>query len=750
MVEKRHSEGDDGFVVFQADFTNAFNCVGRDAVLRGAMDHAPASYNWLKWCYTGASPLYCQGGELCKSKAGVHQGDAMGPLGFVLGLKTVLDRCTSRTGLDWEVWYLDDGHVVGSLEAVTRFVHELRSGAQGIGLELNLGKCLLWGPGARKEGEARGKAWESIPRGHPAWLVPNPPYGPGCGGLTALGVPVDHPGSTVTRDQKWGVAVGRTVACLDKLRGHPEGQVRQALLRSSLNACRVTNLLRAVDGAAAGDWPRKLRASLRQGVTDLVGIGLTDAQHVQASLPISLGGLGVDDPVRMQPGARMAALVDFHLHAVRRVGVGTDVVAFPASDFGLTCRKLATGLGPAAEPVASWLGGVSEISSATKEQATQRWWARQISVRCSDELMATGSLRDRARRGCQRGPLAGGWLQACPSRDAGTEVPDGEWRLLLKWRLGVAILPERRAPPACPLCGMPVDQWGDHLVSCTQNGPTGRHHALRDGVFETCLRYGIGAIREVPSEPSRRPADVLLTRWARGRDVAVDFVVGHPLVLSEQPIEVGSAVGRVNGLEAKKVSENSATCAQAGWGFLPFGATTWGGIGPSAKHLLGEIVRVAAAGLQGRAADEVAGKVHQDLSTRLMRQIARQLGLAGRVLDEDFGAWEDGGSGAPGERVPNVGSLGGRLQESILLGDILRMHLSSAEGDSAASEGGALTLEAATEAASAPTSAGGRVSPRTGARPQDRARERDADTAVNLMNWSQPHSRLGSGRSPKH
>jgi hypothetical protein len=63
MVEKRESEGDDGFVVFQADFTNAFNCVGRDAVLRGAKDHAPASYNWLKWCYTGRAPCTARVGS---------------------------------------------------------------------------------------------------------------------------------------------------------------------------------------------------------------------------------------------------------------------------------------------------------------------------------------------------------------------------------------------------------------------------------------------------------------------------------------------------------------------------------------------------------------------------------------------------------------------------------------------------------------------------------------------------------------
>jgi hypothetical protein len=81
------------------------------------------------------------------------------------------------------------------------------------------------------------------------------------------------------------------------------------------------------------------------------------------------------------------------------------------------------------------------------------------------------------------------------------------------------------------------------------------------------------------------------------------------------------------------------------------------------------------------------------------------------VLDEDFGAWEDDEFGASGERVPVMGSLGGRPQEAMLLGDILRMRLSPAEGDSAASEGGALTVEGATEAASAPSSAGGGLAP---------------------------------------
>ena len=111
-VQSRHASGASDYVVLQVDMRNAFNSISRDAVLKGCQAKVPAAYNWLRFCYGGASPLICQGRTLCASYVGVHQGDACGPLGFALGLDFGLDLCQARD-LDWESWYLDDGHIVG-------------------------------------------------------------------------------------------------------------------------------------------------------------------------------------------------------------------------------------------------------------------------------------------------------------------------------------------------------------------------------------------------------------------------------------------------------------------------------------------------------------------------------------------------------------------------------------------------------------------------------------------------------------
>ena len=54
---------------------------------------------------------------------------------------------------------------------------------------------------------------------------------------------------------------------------------------------------------------------------------------------------------------------------------------------------------------------------------------------------AKGSVRDRTRLANQKGSVATGWLRALPNKAMRTEMPDGEFRLLLRWWLGLQILP---------------------------------------------------------------------------------------------------------------------------------------------------------------------------------------------------------------------------------------------------------------------------------------------------------------------
>jgi hypothetical protein len=58
--------------------------------------------------------------------------------------------------------------------------------------------------------------------------------------------------------------------------------------------------------------------------------------------------------------------------------------------------------------------------------------------------------------------------------------------------------------------------------------------------------------------------------WDKGRDVAIDFVVTHPLQagLNHSLPQVSNHL-RV--AEARKISENLGVCTQFGWDFAPAG-----------------------------------------------------------------------------------------------------------------------------------------------------------------------------------
>ena len=639
FVQSKMAEGVTDYVVLQVDMRNAFNSISRDAVLKGCLAKVPSAYNWLKFCYGGASPLFCQGRLFCASHVGVHQGDACGPLGFALGLDTGLDQCPPRD-LDWKSWYLDDGHIVGRTDDVLARLQDLQGALEPMGLSLNLSKCKLWGPGIQTVGQAMPMYPDELAAEHPGRAVPVIPFGGDCG-ITALGVPIDAPEGVPGRAPfvapecllKWGKAVEQTGVILESLRAYPEGQVRHALLRYCLDACRVVHLLRSTAHEEAGDSPAILRARLQEATQDLLGTGISEDIWEQVCLPIRLGGLGISDPHIVQPGARVAALVNLDMCGTVAVGVPKKVLDTQAPDLHITLQKLQAQLGPNQEPVSSWILGNQTFASATNDHATQKWWAEQVYEVQSQRLDAKGSARDRTRRACQKGPVASGWLSALPSKTQQTNIPDTEFRLLLRWWLRLPILPTGYTLPGCPLCKESIDPFGDHFVCCEQNGCTQRHNAFRNAFFAVCVRYGMAVEKEAPCVAGRRPADILLLQWSRGQHVAVDFVCTHPAGLAEHPLVADNAAKHCNRAETRKVKVDGPPCEEKGWGFSPFAMSTWGGLGSSAKAVLFEVTKRATADLKGWPKTQALLEIREGLSVTLMREVARQLLVKSRVQD---------------------------------------------------------------------------------------------------------------------
>ena len=113
----------------------------------------------------------------------------------------------------------------------------------------------------------------------------------------------------------------------------------------------------------------------------------------------------------------------------------------------------------------------------------------------------------------------------------------------------------------------------------------------------------------------------------------MDFVCTHPAGVAEHPLTAENAAGHLNRAEAKKLADDGPPCQQKGWGFSPFALSTWGGMGSSAKVVLYEVTKRATADLQGWAKTKALMEIREELSVTVMREVARQLAVKGRVQD---------------------------------------------------------------------------------------------------------------------
>ena len=110
--------GDRGWLAMQVDLTNALNTIESLAILTEITARDPALCDWASFCYNEHSLLF-SGGLPIRSEQGVQQGDPLGPLFFSLAWQKVVESLPIDLSLN--LWYLDDGHLVGSPSVSKKF-----------------------------------------------------------------------------------------------------------------------------------------------------------------------------------------------------------------------------------------------------------------------------------------------------------------------------------------------------------------------------------------------------------------------------------------------------------------------------------------------------------------------------------------------------------------------------------------------------------------------------------------------------
>ena len=79
------------------------------------------------------------------SQSGVQQGDPLGPLLFSLPLLLIIEEIKKECDLLLNVWYLDDGTLVGTAPEIAKALEIIQKKGPKLGLHLNLSKCeIFW------------------------------------------------------------------------------------------------------------------------------------------------------------------------------------------------------------------------------------------------------------------------------------------------------------------------------------------------------------------------------------------------------------------------------------------------------------------------------------------------------------------------------------------------------------------------------------------------------------------------------
>jgi len=530
-----HSD-DDSFALLKVDMKNAFNECDRSAFFTRVSDDFPEISAWVKWCYSQPAELRFGNRRLLAS-SGVQQGDPLGPLLFSLVILQFIDAVNLRDYVDLNLWYLDDGTLVGKQSSLSTLLSHFSTRGPEFGLHLNLSKCELFWPS--------GDSFPNFPTD--IKRVKN---------LELLGSPLW--GDDAFFSEFISSCSEKVAASQEKLSLIDDPQVELHLLRSCLSSCKVIHLLRTVPFTILKPLLYQFDHNLRSCLGRIMQCSLSDASWQQASLPFRLGGLGLRESTYSAFPAFLGSCNGVRELASIILSIDINQLSFPNE-----------------KDAATFLSDFFDNHSLFT--ASQRDLQATLDQHLFDNLFKTFCIRDQARLTALSHPsgTSSGWLKAIPRVSLGLAIPGPEFVVGLRIWLGVSLFP---LSPLCT-CLSTIDNFGDHLLGCSQ-GPMRirRHDALVNIVYNALAQDHPGVLKEQRAsyDDGLRPGDVFHPDYQHGRPAYFDISVRS----TTQPSFVSSSascagVAAAAG-EVAKDEKHLAAVEKVGSDFIPLVVETFG------------------------------------------------------------------------------------------------------------------------------------------------------------------------------
>ena len=254
---------------------------------------------------------------------------------------------------------------------------------------------------------------------------------------------------------------------------------------------------------------------MREAVSDLAGCPLSDWAWLKSSLPSSLGGLNIRHATLYAPAAFIGSIHQSE-------SLISDILGHPT--------KAPLHLPNAINALARVVARPDSIFAESIDVSLRSYsLSHSVDEACFSLLLESSpDVRYRALALSSALPHAGDWLNVVPSSALGLHLMDCEFRLCLRYWLGLQMFQDGAQ---CPVCHTVADPYGDHHVGCGGNADRiARHNALRDAIFSAAQSAALAPRREVSSLIScslSRPADVYLPSWKGSSSLRCNCYIDH-------------------------------------------------------------------------------------------------------------------------------------------------------------------------------------------------------------------------------
>ena len=577
-------------VTVKVDLANAFNSVSREAVLAEVRQHLPQLERWTQWSYGSHSNLHF-GDHNLSSQTGVQQGDPLGPLLFALAIHPVLKELSQATGdskLDLMLFYLDDGVLAGSIQAVSKALAVLQARCAHMGLTLRLSKSELILAGPTPD--------EELARCFPRELLADQTTGQDrvvrSGGFELLGAPI---GDAAFCAAYTAARAQRVEPTLAKLSSMEDPQAALLLLRHCGSYGKLVYSMRVTPWESHERQLAEYDNAVRECFASFTGLHLSAAQWRQAGRGLWCGGLGLRSTATHAPAAFLASCraTAVACKELDPLFAGAQFAAIPSSEVGRTMLRINSRIAPNdhltdESPPAAW-----------RQQSLSQALDRQEHL----EFLSSLSIADLADLQSEMLPGASNFLEAPPCEARGLAMSPAEFGVELQRRL---LMRPYDADTWCPFCDGVLDSAARHPALCPAGGDrTRRHHAARNLVGQLAAEAGLrpelekpGLLPPSPEEPDasgRRPADIYLPVWRHGAPAALDLAISSPQrreALQLASSGVGKAAADYE-VTKRQHLHTEDSCKAQGLLFVPMVAEPSGGWGPSGFHVLQQLAKTA-------------------------------------------------------------------------------------------------------------------------------------------------------------